>query len=155
MLIRAASGVLSLSKCHSGALLLLMLCGTPAWAHEVKVEISKQGAVVVRLTYADGKPFAFEAYEIYQPSKAVPVQVGRTNAKGQIVFLPGAQTEWRVKAYSADGHGIDKMLKVEAGGGSSSIGDSDLPRPLALLASLGIVFGVFGVIQLFFRRKAS
>lgn len=136
-----------------GALLLLTLCCAPACAHEVKVEISKQDAAVVRLTYADGSPFTFEAYEIYQPGKDIPAQVGRTNAQGQIVFLPGAQTEWRVKAYTADGHGIDQQLKVEAGGGSSSSGSGELPRPLVLLAGLGIVFGLFGVIQLFFRRK--
>ena len=32
-----------------------------AWSHEVKLETSQQDASVVRLTYADGHPFAFEA----------------------------------------------------------------------------------------------
>ncbi|MFZ2163368.1 MAG: ABC transporter permease [Sideroxyarcus sp.] len=135
-------------------LLLAMVCA-PALAHEVKVEISKQGAAVVRLTYADGSPFTFEAYEIYQPGKDIPAQVGRTNALGQIVFLPGAQTEWRIKAYSADGHGMDQTVHVEAGGSSASTGSSELPRPLLLLSGLGIVFGLFGVMQLFYRRKPS
>ena len=134
---------------------LLVLCCAPAWAHEVKVDISNQGAAVVRLTYADGSPFSFEAYEIYQPGKDIPAQVGRTNAEGQIVFLPGVQTEWRVKAYSVDGHGIDKRLKVEAGSGSSSTGNGELPRPLVLLSGLGVVFGLFGVMQLFYRRKTT
>jgi nickel transport protein len=136
-------------------ILLLAVFSAPAWAHEVKVEISKQDAAVVSLSYADGKPFTYEAYEIYQPGKDIPEQVGRTNASGQIVFLPGAQTEWRIKAYSADGHGIDQQMHVEAGGSAVSNAGGGLPRPLLLLAGLGIVFGIFGVVQLFFRRKTS
>ena len=137
------------------AVLLLVFFCAPAWAHEVKVEISKQDAAVVRLTYADGQPFTYEAYELYQPGKDIPEQVGRTNAQGQIVFLPGAQTEWRVKAYSADGHGIDQKLHVVAGGSVVAASGGELPRPLLLLAGLGIVFGIFGLVQLFFRRKPS
>jgi nickel transport protein len=137
------------------AILLLAVFCAPAWAHEVKVEISKQDAAVVSLNYADGKPFTYEAYEIYQPGKDIPEQVGRTNAQGQIVFLPGAQTEWRIKAYTADGHGIDQKMHVEAGGGAISTASGGMPRPLLLLAGLGIVFGIFGLMQLFFRRKPS
>lgn len=136
---------------------LLTLCCAPAFAHEVKVEISAQQAAVVRLTYADGSPFTFEGYEIYSPGKDIPAQVGRTNAEGQIVFLPGAQTEWHIKAYSADGHGIDQQVKVAAGGAAAASSTSGaLPRPLMLLAGLGIVFGFFGLLQLFItRRKKS
>lgn len=137
------------------AVLLLMLCAAPACAHEVKVDISNQSAAIVRLTYADGQPFTYEAYELYLPGKDIPEQVGRTNAQGQIVFLPGAQTEWRVKAYSADGHGIDRKLQVTAGGSAVAAGGSELPRPLVLLAGLGIVFGIFGLAQLFYRKKTS
>jgi nickel transport protein len=137
------------------AILLLALCAAPVWAHEVKVEISKQEAAIVSLAYADGHPFIFEAYELYQPGKDIPEQVGRTNAQGQIVFLPGAQTEWRVKAYTADGHGIDRKLQVTAGGNVVATGGSELPRPLVLLSGLGIVFGIFGFIQLFNRKNTS
>lgn len=138
-----------------GILLLLLMWCEQASAHEIKVKISKQDAAVVRLSFADGSPFTFESYELFQPDKDIPAQVGRTNAEGQIVFLSGAQTEWRVKAYSGDGHGIDKLVKVEAGGASSSTGSGELPRPLVMLSGIGIVFGIFGVIQLFFRKKPS
>jgi nickel transport protein len=137
-----------------GVLLLLALCSAPAWAHEVKVNIASQQAAVVSLSYADGSPFTFEAYEIYSPGKDIPVQVGRTSAAGQIVFLPGAQTEWRIKAYSSDGHGIDQLVQVAAGGtAAASSGSAALPRWLMLLAGLGIVFGIFGLLQLFITRR--
>lgn len=127
-----------------------------AWSHEVKLEISQQDASVVRLTYADGHPFAFEAYEIYAPGKEMPEQVGRTNLQGQLIFLSGTQTEWRLKAYSADGHGVDQVIKVTASALEKSPSSStQLPRELLLASGLGIVFGLFGIVQLFIRKKSS
>ena len=133
-----------------------VLLGSVAWSNEVQLEASPQGASVVRLTYADGQPFAFEAYELYVPGKDLPEQVGRTDTRGQLVFLPGAQMEWRLKAYSADGHGVDRVFTVMAGataGGTPAM--AELSRPLLLASGLGFVFGLFGILQLFLRKKSS
>lgn len=136
----------------------LALLAAPALtlAHEVKLEESAQTAAVLQLRYADGQPFAFEAYELYRPGRETPEQVGRTNASGQIIFLPGGQVEWRVKAFSADGHGIDQRLslKTTEAGSSSSVADTPVARWSLLLAGLGIILGLFGFIQLFLRKKS-
>jgi nickel transport protein len=141
-------------------ILLLGLLAGSAMAHEVHLAQSQQTAAVVRLTYADGKPFAFEAYELYPVGQEIPAQVGRTNGDGQVIFLPGTQGDWRLKAYSADGHGVDQSLKVSGGSGEAvaagNAGNAgELPRGLLLAAGLGIVFGLFGLVQLFFRKKSS
>ena len=138
-------------------LLTLALFAGTAMAHEVHLAESQQTAAVLQLTYADGKPFAFEAYELYPLGKDIPAQVGRTNADGQVVFLPGTQADWRLKAYSADGHGVDQSLKVTVTGGTAALATAhaELPRGLLLAAGLGIVFGLFGLLQLFFRKKTS
>ena len=136
-------------------LCLALLSGT-AWGHEIRLEQSQQAAAVVRLTYADGQPFAFEAYELYRPDNEVPEQVGRTNGEGQIVFLPGTRTDWRLKAVSADGHGVDQILKVSMAatqGNHQPGATAGLPRTLLLIVGLGILFGLFGVVQLFLRKK--
>ncbi len=136
-------------------LCLSLLSGT-SWSHELKLESRRQGATVVRLTYADGQPFAFEAYELYVWGKDVPAQVGRTTSQGEVVFLPGGQTEWRLKAYSADGHGVDQVLEVSAdSAGATPRVAADLPRPLLWACGLGIVFGLFGLLQLVVRRRKS
>jgi nickel transport protein len=142
---------------RSTALVFAFLCG-PALAHEVHVETAQQAAAVLRLTYADGEPFAFEAYELYLPGKEVPEQVGRTNAQGQIVFLPGARSAWRVRAFSADGHGIDQRMEFTTTAGDSAaapVTTAEPPRAWKLAAGLGILFGFFGSIQLFSRRTRS
>jgi len=139
------------------AILLLGLFAGSALAHEVHLAQSQQTAAVLRLTYADGKPFAFEAYELYPVGQEIPAQVGRTNGEGQVVFLPGAQGDWRIKAYTADGHGVDQALKVAVSGDAPAPanGPAELPRGLLLAAGLGIVFGLFGLVQLFLRKKSS
>jgi nickel transport protein len=137
-------------------LLCLALLSCSAWGHEIKLELSQQAAAVVQLAYADGQPFAFEAYELYHPNKEVPEQVGRTNGEGQIVFLPGTRTDWRLKAVSADGHGVDQILKVSIAatdGNHQPCQTTGLPRTLLLVVGLGILFGLFGVVQLFLRKK--
>lgn len=125
-------------------------------AHEVKLEQSSQSATVLRLSYADGQPLAFEAYELYLPGKETPEQVGRTNAQGQIVFLPGASAEWRVKAFSSDGHGIDQKLRLSTMPSAVQISpaaESGLSRGSLLLVGLGIIFGLFGLLQLSMKKK--
>ena len=137
------------------AICLALLAGA-AWGHEVHLDVARQEAAVVRLSYADGQPFAFEAYELYLPGKDVPEQVGRTNRLGQVIFLPGTHADWRLKAYSGDGHGLDQSLKVKTGAAAAVAVRPDAgepPRALLLAAGLGVLFGIFGVFQLFMRRK--
>ncbi len=138
-------------------LIWLALLALPAFAHEVKLAEGQQSAAVLTLNYANGEPFAFEAYELYLPGKTVPEQVGRTSASGQIIFLAQGQTKWRVKAFSSDGHGIDREISIAAP--SSALNptppDGSLPRWAMLLSGVAIVFGVFGLVQLFIRKRPS
>jgi len=134
-------------------LLILLLWSNPGTAHEVHHTIATAQAAVISLSYANGEPFAYEAYEIYPAGKETPAQVGRTDARGRIVFVPGEITAWRVKAVSADGHGMDLRLEVPA---SSSNLVREAPQTgrfsLALLG-LSILMGGFGVVQLFLRKR--
>lgn len=135
---------------------VLALLSLPLAAHEVKVEQGTQTAAVVRLTYADGQPFAFEAYELYRPGQEAPHQVGRTNGAGQIVFLAGDQREWRLKAFTGDGHGVDQRLQIATSADPvATAGEtSALPRWALLVAGGGLIFGLFGFVQLFVRKKS-
>lgn len=139
-----------------GLLLGLVLLTAHAWAHEVDLESSHQEAAVVRLTYADGQPFAFEAYELYLPERDVPDQVGRTDRQGRVVFLPGTRPEWRLKAYSADGHGVDRILDlmISPADGACPVGaNASPPRSLLLLTGASVLFGLFGLVQLFLGKR--
>lgn len=132
---------------------LTLVFALPAWGHEVKLSQTAQTAQLITLQYADGQPFAFEAYELYPAGETTPFQVGRTNAQGQLVFVPDSRSEWRLKAYSADGHGVDQTLTATPSQPGQPLTSTSLPRPLLLVAGLGIIFGLFGFYQLFLRRQ--
>lgn len=138
-----------------GRLLLALWIGgasITALAHDLHHEVSQGQAVVIRLSYADDSPFAFEAYEIYPQDDKLPVQVGRTDARGRIAFMPERAGTWRIKAYSEDGHGLDFTLSTDA----ARIVTSDPPlyeRHGRIVAGVGLILGLFGFISLYLKRK--
>ncbi len=143
------------------ALLLLIPLAAGArsiGAHSVEHEVTRGPATVVRLTYADGTPFAFESYEVHCGDEPLPAQVGRTDHDGRIVFLADRPATWRIRAFSEDGHGVD--LTIEAGGApavDSPARPTGFPRATAVITGVGIILGIFGLLSMFYRmaRKES
>lgn len=131
---------------------LLLLAGT-ATAHEIQVGTAAGTATVLSLRYADGQPFAFEAYELYPVGSETPAQVGRTDAAGRIAFVADGRAEWRLKAWSDDGHGVDRPITAIAGELTAVAPIAETPRPVLWLAGLGAIFGLFGLWQLYLGRK--
>jgi nickel transport protein len=134
--------------------ILLLLCTGTAAAHEVDHAIAAVNAVSLRLSYADGNPFAYEKYELYAEGQDVPAQVGNTDAQGRVTFMPDDIRQWRLKAWSADGHGIDvhftaPTLQINA----DAVGESRPNHLSLLLFGLGLLLSVFGIYQLAGRKK--
>lgn len=138
---------------------ILALCWvasqTNALAHEVHHRIEAAGAVVVTLAYANGEPFAYEKYALTPAGQQTPQQVGNTDARGRIAFVPGAVEQWRLTATSADGHGVKIEFAAPATqtGASPAATDPATPRWLLVGLGLSLIFGLFGLIQLFMRKK--
>jgi nickel transport protein len=139
-------------------LVALLLC---AWlpgraaAHDLQHSIDERAAVSVKLFFADGGEFAFEAYEIYHAGDEIPFQVGRTDAHGRVVFIPDRAGTWRLKAFSEEGHGADFSFSTAAGGEVEDADDSFLERHLRIVVGVSVIFGVFGLITLFRRREVK
>lgn len=143
------------------AFCLLLLCSGLASAHEVHHAVAPGAAVVVTLSYADGKPFAYEKYELTPEGAPAPLQVGNSDAQGRVVFVPGPAANWRLKAYTADGHGVDLRFTVPATGGQTavpgvpSVADTGPSRASLLLFGLGVLLAAFGLLQMFVKSKGS
>ena len=131
---------------------ILILSSTAA-AHEIERSITRQEAVVVRLSYGDGTAFSYESYEVIRPGEEVPFQTGRTDAEGRISFLPDTEGTWRVRAFSEDGHGAD--LEVDVGANGLSLEAERRPdgRWTRVLIGLGVLLVLFGMLRLLFRRS--
>jgi nickel transport protein len=123
-----------------------------ALAHDLQFTLDNRQASVIRLFYSNELPFAYEQYELYPPGQSIPAQVGRTDAQGRLVFLTDTAGQWRLKVFAEDGHGLDTMLTISASG------EMDAQKPLIerhtrLLVGVSLIFGLFGLISLFYRRK--
>lgn len=130
---------------------LLWLAG--AQAHEVHHRVDAASAVVVALAYANGEPFAYEKYALYPAGQETPTQVGNTDAAGRVVFIPGATREWRLQANSADGHGANLTFAAPATDAAKAAPRETTPRGLLAGFGLSLIFGLFGLVQLFARKK--
>lgn len=134
------------------AILFLFCLGT-ASAHEVHHVVAAADAASVSLSYADGSAFAYEKYELYAEGKDIPVQVGNTDAGGRVVFIPGETKQWRLKAFSADGHGVDLHFESPALQTNATVAaDSGPGRGTLALFGLGLILAAFGTYQLFGRK---
>lgn len=128
--------------------------GTAA-AHEVNHAVAAVDAVSVTLAYADGSPFAYEKYELYAQGKEVPVQVGNTDARGRVVFMADAAGQWRLKAWSADGHGVDfgfAAPTVQARAAAVDASDPKPDRTSLMLFGLGLILSLFGAYQMWSKK---
>jgi nickel transport protein len=135
--------------------LLGVLAFSPARAHEIDHAVTHGKAVIVTMTYADHTPFSFESYEIFHEKEKVPFQVGRTDGLGRIVFIPDRNGSWRVRAFSEDGHGAELTVDVDAIDFAVEAGRAPIGLLLKILVGVSVLFGIFGLISMAFRRRTA
>lgn len=121
-------------------------------AHEVRRDVTSGKAVVIRLYYADGNPFAHERYEIFGRGDTISYQVGRTDALGRVAFVPDREGEWRVRVFSKEGHGLDFTIETDEAGEVTRGQRSLFDVYGRVAAGVAVILGVFGVLMLFAGR---
>jgi len=134
-------------------LLLCILNGFPAFGHDLEFVVGDAAAVVVSFSYPGAGDFAFESYEVYHEGEDVPFQVGRTDRQGRLVFVPDRPGKWRIKAFAEDGHGREFSIATDARGGVQQVGQPMLSRNLRIAVGVALIFGLFGLVSLFGRRR--
>jgi nickel transport protein len=122
--------------------------------HELLHTIERGEVTVVKLRYADGTPFSYESYEIYREDEKIAYQVGHTDAHGRISFVADRSGSWRIRAFSEDGHGADFV--IDATRSPDSIGGAGPARfrTERALTGIALLFGLFGLLSLFRRRRS-
>ncbi len=131
---------------------LAFLAGTLP-AHQLNHRAQTGNAVIVELRYGDGSPFSYESAEVYRPAESIPFLAGRTDANGRLAFIPDRAGDWRIKAFSEDGHGGDFTVATTGEGGTSApaVGLGTLG---GLAVGLSLLFGIFGVWSLVLRKRS-
>jgi len=136
------------------ALLLPSLSHGHAMLHEV----SHGEAVVLRFSFPGADQPWFEPYEVFAPGADTPFQTGRVNALGEVSFRPDRAGDWRVRVVTADGHGTQLVVAVDAAGGIDSVAGTHghaHDHWLRVVAALGFLFGMFGLWALWRMRRAG
>lgn len=145
-----------MKRCAWALALLLWFGLQLALAHDVQYVVGVGQAVTVTFSFAGKEAFSFEAYEIYREGEDVPFQVGRTDCHGRLVFLADRPGKWRIKAFSEDGHGADFLLTTdERSGVEGGPVQPTAGRKLRILTGVALIFGFFGAISLFVRRRST
>ncbi len=134
-------------------LFILIAAAHPAYAHDLQYEVSRDRAVVVKLFFGDGMDFSYESYEIYRPNESIPFQTGRTDALGRLSLLPDRKGTWRLKLFSESGHGLDFTLDIDKDGIIEDVEKPLYSKFLKVMTGIGIIFGIFGIVKLFLKRK--
>jgi nickel transport protein len=142
---RSRSGRTALCVCA-----VLWVAGAPA--RQLDMAQTSVNATVLTLTYADGSPFAHEAYEVFPAGEGTPVQIGRTDERGRAVFLPDRPGQWRLEAFSEDGPRLAVSFEAGPGEAQAQTGPP-IDLAAATMIGLGVLFGIFGLHQLFMRRR--
>lgn len=133
------------------SLFLFLILSYISFSHELLNQIHQEGnCILVRFYFQDGTVFSYEEYEIYREGEAVPFQRGRSDALGRVVFCPDRDGIWTLKISSQDGHGADLKLSLKAG--RVEHGHSSTESYKGILAGLGYLLGIFGLLSIFLRR---
>ena len=134
---------------------ILILLAPPLHAHDLRHQVGAAEAVVVKLYYDGGESFAYESYELYREGEELPAQIGRTDARGRIVFLADHSSAWQLKTHSEDGHGLEARIEISSTGAVTLERGAFAERYPRLLAGVAVILGLFGLYQLFLKSKLA
>jgi nickel transport protein len=124
--------------------LLLLFAATAAFGHGVEME-TIEGGIGLSARYADGAPLAFAEVKVFAPGETDTFQEAQTDREGRFLFRPTTSGVWRVHIDDGMGHGGEFPIKIDHTLSSVSQGPSArASQRLALVAGLGIIWGLFG-----------
>lgn len=133
-------------------LLFTILASQAVNAHELRYEVVETNAVGLHISHEDGAPFSLQRYELYRDEDENPTQTGYTTENGNLYFVSDHPGAWRIKAFATNGHGIDARVSVSASGDAKLNNTSLFDRYARLIVGVSLLFGAFGILQLFYRR---
>jgi nickel transport protein len=133
--------------------IILMVYAPMILSHGVGLDIERHEADVIQLHHDDDTPLAEVAYELTAAGASTPYQSGKTDALGRVVFISGDVSEWRLRVFSEDGHGLDTTFELTPGVASHSLTDHAESDITKLVLGIGILLSGFGIMMLFAKRK--
>lgn len=137
--------------CISAFVVLLMGWICCAFGHGARCTVI-EGGMSVEAVYHDGSPMSFCDVEVFRPGDEEAYQVGTTDPLGRFAFVPDTTGAWTVAVDDAMGHRATEEIDVQAAG--VKVGrDAGMSRIHGVVVGVSVIFGVFGLFSLFYRRS--
>lgn len=136
-------------------LLICLALNFSLFAHGVFYKVL-DGAIAIRITAPNNLAISDANVSIYAPGGSLAFTKGKTDINGNFAFLPDGKGEWKVLVDVPSDHGSHKKEFFVTVDDNRKLVDYDkepYERYFALLSSLGILFGLFGLYSIYLRRK--
>ena len=135
-------------------LLFAMVCN-PCFGHGIQHKIYR-GGVCVETQYNDGTPISYCEVTLFSPVDAeTEFQEGFTDRNGRFVFFPDAQGAWHIIIDDDMGHVLKEDIKINEGMLVTQTESHQRPDFWNILVGISLIFGIFGVLALFYPFRRS
>jgi nickel transport protein len=116
--------------------------------------VSIEGGAAVEAVYDGGEPMAFCDVAVFRPGDdREPYVTGSTDPHGRFAFVPDTTGAWKVTVDDGMGHSATADLIV-APDGVPAVGGGHTPdRIRGTLVGVAVIFGLFGLLSLLYRRR--
>jgi nickel transport protein len=132
----------------------LLLLTSPVYAHKVNIFAYVEGDTIYTESYfPDGRRVEGGRIEVYDSLGNMLLE-GRTNRDGQFNFKPPKIDDLKIVLVASMGHKASYTLsKDELKSGSRKMEEDKGVSFFEIIAGIGYIFGIFGVILYFMSRK--
>ncbi|MCX7771353.1 MAG: hypothetical protein N2202_09805 [Proteobacteria bacterium] len=136
---------------------LFLFSNTELFAHGIEYQILGNKAVTMKVIYSTGEPLSFGNFEIFAPNEKIPHQKGRTDKNGFISFYPDKKGIWTIVVTEDTEHGMHKkVIEIKVDDLMVSEVKRDFTdKYLKIIAGLGFIMGIFGLIFFFKSKKRN
>jgi nickel transport protein len=138
-------------------LLLGLLLPCFLFGHSVYHSVINKG-VSVKIFYAEDDPAAYSQYEVFKPNDKIAFTKGRTDRNGVVSFLPDSAGAWKIKVIGESDHGYhgtEVNIKIDENMNMQDFGKAPVEKYQKILAGLGALFGLFGIMAIFRCKKRN
>jgi nickel transport protein len=142
-------------------LMVGLLAAGSGWSHGVEGYIEQTPGYCVTAQYDDGEPMSYAAVQIKAPDSDTAFQTGRIDRNGRFMLYPDQPGQWQVVVQDGMGHRLALDLTVAADKAAPQAEKTPAPmtrsgssRAGKIIAGLGVIFGMFGLIYGWSARRA-
>ena len=136
-------------------ILISLVWGSVCFGHGMHHTVLNRG-IGIEATYDDKTPVSYSKAKVFSPLVSErPFQEGLTDKNGRFIFYPDVTGVWRITVDDDIGHLLKVNINVESALTVKKENITSLSRFQGVVVGISVIFGVFGIVSICYRRKHS